>query len=51
MVFGNNRLEKIESLTSYIFPHETLQIQVKLISLIEIDITYPWIEIIYLTGK
>ena len=51
MVFGNNRLEKIESLTSYIFPHETLQIQVKLISLIEIDITYPWIEIIYLTTK
>lgn len=51
MVFGKNRLEKIEPLTSYIFSHETLQIQVKLISLIEIDITYPWIEIIYLTSK
>lgn len=51
MVFGNNRLEKIEPLTSYIFSHETLQIQVKLISLIEIDITYPSIEIIYLTSK
>ena len=51
MVFGNNRLEKIESLTSYIFCPETVQIQVKLISLIESDFTYPWIEIIYLTSK